>query len=342
MTGADVFPQPITDPASVRTARANVHAIGQLLTDVRGDVDDGVLTLTDSWRGDAALSATQDIGTVRTLLHADAQRAEHGGQALSAYLTALESARQTVHGLQGQYDDFYADMVAANGRIHPRNKFEAEEEREGNLAAFNTNVKPLHTKYDTAIADLDTARTACETALAALVAELSPVSMRGGAAGGRPDLDVGAYQAVAFALNCAGTTDRSMDADARAAQFDAFVKATGEVPTSENDWKVARMLDPASYLGKNGGYPANLLLGHIPPQPGKGLVRVSWFIPVESVFNVPHYDLGDNRDFDPQFDPEQTRISVYIDYEHGLVIARNNPSVDATGEVRVGVPDIKV
>lgn len=341
MTGADVFPQPTTDPASVRTARATVHKIGLLLTDVRGDVDDGALTLTDSWKGDAALSATQDIGSMRTLLHQDAQRAEHGGTALGTYLAALETARQTILRLQGRYDDFHADLVAANGRIKPRNKFEGQEERDANLSAFNEQVKPLHTQYQTAITDLDTARNACATALSALVTELSPVDMRGAAAGGTPDLDVGAYQAVAFTLNCAATTDRSMDADARAAQFDAFVKATGEVPKSENDWKVARMLDPSSYLEKNGGYPANLLLGRIPPQPGKGLVRVSWFIPVDKVFNVPDWDLGDGRGFDPNADPERSRVSVYIDYEHGLIIARNNPSVSTTGEVRVGIPDIK-
>lgn len=342
MSGADVFPYPTTTPTQVRQAEGRFTKLGQLLTDVGGDVDDGNLTLRESWRGDAASSATQDIEALRRLLRTDGGSAADAVRALRAYAGALETSRNDIGGLQRSYDRFYAALQAANGRIEGSNRAEREEQRTINQGDFDDDIRPLRIQYDEAMAEVDTARTACARALAELVSRLSPVDMRGGAAGGAPDIDTGAYQALAFQLNCAATTDRSMDADARAGQFRAFEETVGRPPSSDYDWTVARMLDPTSLQPKNQGYPANVALGRIPRQPGKGLVRISWFIPVEDVFNMPNNDLGDDRGFDPSFDPEQTRVAVYVDYENGLVIARNNPSVDSTGAVRVGTPSIQV
>jgi len=54
-------------------------------------------------------------------------------------------------------------------------------------------------------------------------------------------------------------------------------------------------------------------------------------------------DLGNNRGPDQHFDPEDTKVTTYIDYENGIVVLRQNPSVEETptgapGTVKVGTP----
>ena len=132
------------------------------------------------------------------------------------------------------------------------------------------------------------------------------------------------------------------DAARHAAQMAAFTSFYGRPPTTPTDWSMAAMLDTHSYQGKNAGTDAVLQVGRVTPQPGKGLVRLALYIPSAEVFNFPHYDVGDDRGTDEHFDPEQARVSLYIDYETGTVVARQNPSVDTTGEVRVDTPDVLV
>lgn len=127
-----------------------------------------------------------------------------------------------------------------------------------------------------------------------------------------------------------------------ASQSAAFAKTHGRPPVSETDWMLAAALDPTSRLDKNGGTDAVVAVGQITPQPGKGLVRIGLYIPSDEVFNLPHNDKGDNRGMDPNFNPEDTRVTLYVDYETGTVVARQNPSVDTTGEVRVDTPSVQV
>ncbi len=68
-----------------------------------------------------------------------------------------------------------------------------------------------------------------------------------------------------------------------------------------------------------------MVVGRIEPVPGQGIVRMGLYIPAGEVVNFPHNDLGDDRGEDQTFDPERTRVSLYVDYENGLVIARQNP-----------------
>ena len=58
-------------------------------------------------------------------------------------------------------------------------------------------------------------------------------------------------------------------------------------------------------------------------------------------------DFGNTRVADPHFDPADTKVTTYIDYENGLVVMRQNPSVELAadggpGQVRVGVPEAVV
>lgn len=121
----------------------------------------------------------------------------------------------------------------------------------------------------------------------------------------------------------------------------AFEKMFGHRPVSPNDWKTAEALNPNSYDPKYQGVAPEIVVGRIEPVPGQGVVRAALYIPSEEVFNLPDNDLGDNRAEDPNFDPESSRVTVYVDYENGLIITRQNPSVTDAGEVQVGVPSVE-
>ncbi|MFI6219125.1 hypothetical protein ACIBEH_01120 [Nocardia salmonicida] len=122
----------------------------------------------------------------------------------------------------------------------------------------------------------------------------------------------------------------------------AFQQVFGRLPTSPSDWTTAEILNPTSQDPKYQGTAPVIKVARIEPVPGQGVVRMGAYIPAADVFNLPDNDLGDNRDEDPNFDPEQTRVSTYIDYENGIVVTRQNPSVTTSGEVEVGEPDVRV
>src|SRR5690606_40102148 len=83
----------------------------------------------------------------------------------------------------------------------------------------------------------------------------------------------------------------------------------------------------------------------IEPVPGQGVVRVSQWIEQRDVISGPTTrDFGNDRTADPHFDPADTKVTTYIDYENGLVVVRQNPSVEldsdgGPGEVKIGVPE---
>jgi len=161
--------------------------------------------------------------------------------------------------------------------------------------------------------------------------------------GGRSD---SAIRAVDFAVDGdapqAPPGEDTAAADRRRNEIDAFKEVFGREPASSTDWETAAALDPHSYDEKYNGTPPSIVVGRINPEPGQGIVRTGLFIPRDKVFNIPNDDLGDNRGFDPNFAPEDSRVSLYVDYENGLVIARQNPSVDVEGNVKVATPDVKV
>jgi hypothetical protein len=130
----------------------------------------------------------------------------------------------------------------------------------------------------------------------------------------------------------------------RVNQIDAFKQVFGREPTSDADWATAAALDPHTYNPDFGGQESRVEVVKISPVPGQGVVRVSQWIPQRDVWNLPPTrDLGNNRLEQPFFDPENTKVTAYIDYENGLVVLRQNPSVEQTrtggpGEVRVKAP----
>lgn len=130
--------------------------------------------------------------------------------------------------------------------------------------------------------------------------------------------------------------------DRRANQKAAFHAALGREPISVADWETAAALDPHSYEPKNRGVAPNIAVGRIKPVPGQGVVRTNLFIPGDRAWAILDDNLGDARGFDPKAGPEQSRVTLYVDYENGIVVARQNPSVKPGAEPETGTPEVKV
>ncbi|HWF28792.1 MAG TPA: hypothetical protein VG327_10525 [Mycobacterium sp.] len=138
------------------------------------------------------------------------------------------------------------------------------------------------------------------------------------------------------------------DLDRRRASEEAFKQVFGRPPTSPIDWETAEALNPNSYDPKYQGVKPEIRVVRIRPVPGQGLVRSSQYIEQRDVTSGPGTrDFGDGRTANPNFDPENARVTTYVDYENGIVVMRQNPSVQLNenggpGAVKVGVPDGRV
>ncbi|QZA08372.1 DUF4226 domain-containing protein [Mycolicibacter heraklionensis] len=128
-------------------------------------------------------------------------------------------------------------------------------------------------------------------------------------------------------------------------QIDAFRKVFGRDPVSRSDWTTASALDAHTYDPKFQGVNSEVRVARIDPVPGQGVVRASQWIPQRDVSSVPPWkrDFGNERGPNAHFDPEDTKVTTYIDYDNGVVVMRQNPSVELNssggpGRVNVGVP----
>lgn len=144
-----------------------------------------------------------------------------------------------------------------------------------------------------------------------------------------------------------GTVRRDDPARVRASA-EAFEKVFGRLPTSPSDWSTAEALNPNSYDPKYQGVGPQIKVVKINPVPGQGVVRASQYIEQRDVISGPGTrDFGNNRTASPSFDPEDTKVTTYIDYENGIVVMRQNPSVELNteggpGQVKIGTPEGKI
>jgi len=135
------------------------------------------------------------------------------------------------------------------------------------------------------------------------------------------------------------------DDQRRRNEIETFKQVFGREPTSAADWETVAALDPHSYDPKFQGVGPQIKVVRIRPVPGQGVVRVSQWIaqPDVTSWPFPNRDLGNNRGPNPHFDQEDTKVTIYIEYDNGIVVMRRNPSVEETptgapGQVKVGVP----
>lgn len=128
-------------------------------------------------------------------------------------------------------------------------------------------------------------------------------------------------------------------------QIDAFREVFIRDPVSASDWTTAAALDTHTYDPKFQGVDSEVRVARIEPVPGQGVVRASQWIEQRDVtsYPPPKRDFGNDRGPNPRFDPEDTKVTTYIDYENGIVVMRQNPSValnadGSPGRVEVGAP----
>ncbi|MEO6793913.1 MAG: DUF4226 domain-containing protein [Mycobacterium sp.] len=162
-------------------------------------------------------------------------------------------------------------------------------------------------------------------------------------AGGYPveDRQKPAIQAVDHTFKQAPPTDDAR----RRNQIDAFKEVFHRNPVSASDWATAAALDAHTYDPKFQGVDSEVRVARIAPVSGQGVVRASQWIPQRDVTSFPPWkrDFGNEGGPNSHFDPEDTKVTTYIDYDNGIVVMRQNPSVElndsgAPGRVKVGVP----
>lgn len=145
--------------------------------------------------------------------------------------------------------------------------------------------------------------------------------------------------------------------DQRSQQAAAYREVYGHDPVSPNDWQMAAALDPHSYDPKYLGQPPQIVAGRFTPQPGKGVVRSNMFIPTDQVQNtfkdgtdilngrLAPMNYGDNRGPSADASVEASRVSLFVDYDHGVIVARQNPTVNVDGQrggAKADIPSIHV
>jgi hypothetical protein len=156
----------------------------------------------------------------------------------------------------------------------------------------------------------------------------------------------GIIQAVDFKQGPPGQAES--EANRRQNEKDAFKEVFGREPASSADWTTAAALDPHSYDPNVQGVAPEIRVTRIAPVPGQGVVRASQWIEQRDVISGPFTrDFGNGRVADPHFDPADSKVTTYIDYENGLVVVRQNPSIELNdtggpGQVKVGVPEAVV
>ncbi|MDV8002779.1 WXG100 family type VII secretion target [Rhodococcus sp. IEGM 1408] len=151
---------------------------------------------------------------------------------------------------------------------------------------------------------------------------------------------------AACAERLTAAVERAVQCGRRLDHAAAFERATGRPPETVNDWLIATMLDPTSEAERYRGRDARVVLGRIEPRPGNGVVTMDLYIPSYSVFNAGFwhmdYDLGDFRGPESPREIGNARVELAVDFESGLVVARQNPSVSEDGDIGVGTPDVQV
>ncbi|HEX7322014.1 MAG TPA: hypothetical protein VF299_03630 [Mycobacterium sp.] len=156
----------------------------------------------------------------------------------------------------------------------------------------------------------------------------------------------------------AGSTDSENSSFERTRnQVDAFRRVYQRDPVSDNDWRMAAGLDPHSYDPKYVGVPPEIVAGRFTPQPGKGVVRTNMFIPADKVHNAlkdgtdlsmrrfKPQNFGDNRGPSATAAPEASRVSMFVDYDHGVIVVRQNPTSNVDGlrgGAAAAVPNVHV
>lgn len=267
-----------------------------------------------AWDGVSADAANDDLGVFGKLIgvHADGRQAASKimGQAADEFEAAKAKLSKVENEAQGQFSIDYT-----TGAVTPKSDKPGAKDQAADLAA---GIKK-------AVAEGDAADATLTHAVNLADGTENPPSLPMSMTGILGVLDANKDRVLSQAEN----------------QELAFREVFKRAPTTPADWHTAAMLDTHNYDPKYKGVDSDIRVAKIEPHPGKGQVQINAFIPGEKVWNFGH-DRGDNRGFNKNASPEHSRVSMLVDYDNGVVIHRQNPSVTDTGEVAAGVPNVYV
>lgn len=274
------------------------------------------LSLFESWSGETAESARTSVNdTIKDFTN-------HKDQA-AAIANAAKVAADDIDSVKRQLAAIRADAaqhsltITSDGRV------------DGPLPA-NWNSWDAAARSDYFAAKTDLQKRLDDLLMSAGQVDKELAAAIDGADGDLPVKDV-------------NPLDATSSISRKANQTRAFQDQFGRAPTSANDWRMAEMLDPNTYDPKYRGLDSAVVVKHIDKVAGGGLQRINAFIPRDNVNNVPYQNRGDNRGFDPAAGAEDSRVSIYVDYDNGVVVMRQNPSVEThSGAVKVDTPTFGV
>ncbi|EHM19674.1 hypothetical protein MBOL_27400 [Mycobacteroides abscessus subsp. bolletii BD] len=132
---------------------------------------------------------------------------------------------------------------------------------------------------------------------------------------------------------------------------DSFRKLLGRDPATSSDWETARALDRRNPKLSIGDTFSQIKVARIRPVPGNGVVQVNLYIPTDKVVNLHSNEtdrllpdnMGDNRGPNPSATPDMARVALLVDFENGLAVARQNPSVELpSGIAKTAIPEVSL
>lgn len=262
--------------------------------------------------------------------HADTARAREGALALRLQQSVLADRAflATVHG---------ATQVALQGR---RRLDGIEAEIRAALAhhralALDTPAGARQFQRFLSAKALDIHQVIADTVADSQARARATQALGGGyAVEDRPSI-----QAVDHTIKRAPATED----ERRRNQVEAFRTVFGREPVSASDWTTAAALDAHTYNPTFDGAQSEVRVVKIDPVAGQGVVRSSQWIEQPWVHRLASLDAGNGRGATKDFDPEDTKVTTYIDYDNGIVVMRQNPSVElnpdgSVRQVKVGVP----
>ncbi|MCV7225887.1 hypothetical protein [Mycolicibacterium komossense] len=281
------------------------------------DAADGLASLPafSSWGGAAAEAAREAIGRTRKDLDVHGNEALAVAQAAGRAADSIDQIKSDLAALKADAEDSGLEIDPYSNRVVPipgstHGRREMQSKIPGLQVRLNSIVEQADSVDSALAASINMADGKVPIPPPTSPAQLSPA-----------------------------------DAQRRQNERDAFKQATGRDPVTASDWETAAMLDPHSYDPKNQGVPASVVVGRIQPVPGQGIVRTNLFIPGEKAWTPLGDNLGDNRGFNPAAGPEDSRVSIVTDYDNGLVVVRQNPSIflgDNGNQLKAGHPDVRV
>lgn len=292
---------------------------------------DGLSTLPafQSWGGEAADAAKRSVDQTRKDLDQD------GREALAVAMAA-DRAADGIDSVQAQLQRLRDALGPAGLTIDPvADKVVASSTFKGTAADLSAKQAQFQPQLDAILGEATVVDEELAQAIEMADGDV-PIPH------GTPTIDrVGPDGLTADQV--------AIDAGQEKNRRDAFQQVYGREPLSANDWRMAEGLDPHTYDPRYKGLESNVVVGRFTPIPGGGMYRQNMYIPSAEVQNFelndrmnPHM-VGDNRGPSPFAPAEESRVSLYVDMEHGIVVARQNPTMSTDGkDAGTGKPIVNV